>query len=74
MEGDSERLILASDELEVVALPAMGARIHSIRFRGHDLLRTPATLEQHRADPFFWGAFVMAPWCNRITPGLATVA
>jgi aldose 1-epimerase len=68
-----EQLKFASDDVEVVVLPELGARIHSLRFRGIELLRTPATLEQHRADPFFWGAYVMAPWCNRIAPGLTKV-
>jgi aldose 1-epimerase len=73
VEGDLERLTFASDDVEVVLLPELGARIHSIRYRGHELLRSPARLEEHRADPFFWGAYVMAPWCNRIRPGLTTV-
>jgi aldose 1-epimerase len=71
--GDLERVNFASDDLEVVLLPDLGARIHSIRYRGHELLRTPDTVEEHRADPFFWGAYVMAPWCNRIAPGLTKV-
>ena len=50
-------------------LPALGARLHSLRFAGHELLRTPAGPRSHAEDPFFWGAFVMAPWCNRIAPG-----
>jgi galactose mutarotase-like enzyme len=68
-----EQLTFGGDDLDVVVLPDLGARIHSIRYRGHDLLRTPATLAEHRADPFFWGAYVMAPWCNRIATGLTTV-
>lgn len=58
--------MLRSDELEVVLLPTEGARLHRLRAFGHDLLRTPADPETHRRDPFFWGAYVMAPWCNRI--------
>jgi aldose 1-epimerase len=47
--------------------------VHSLRVRGHDLLRTPTDAAERAADPFFWGGFVMAPWCNRITPGPVTV-
>jgi len=63
------QLILASDGLEVVLLPDIGARIHRLRAWGVDLLRTPPDPGTHAADPWFWGAYVMAPWCNRITPG-----
>jgi aldose 1-epimerase len=65
----SEELVLRSDELEVVLLPALGGRIHRLRAFGHDLVRTPTTPDTHREEPFFWGAYVMAPWCNRIRPG-----
>jgi aldose 1-epimerase len=40
--------------------------LHRLRVFGHDLLRTPADPAWHRSDPFFWGAYHMAPWCNRI--------
>ncbi|HEY6608707.1 MAG TPA: hypothetical protein VI277_05870 [Candidatus Limnocylindria bacterium] len=62
-------LVLRSDSLEVVLLPDLGARIHRIRAFGHDLLRTPPDPAQHAIDPFFWGAYPMAPWCNRAAPG-----
>ncbi len=54
-------------ELEVA--PELGARLHRLRAFGHDLLRTPADLGVHAGDPFSWGAYVMAPWCNRIAAG-----
>ena len=62
-------LTFASSEVEVVVLPTLGARLHRLRYRGHDLLRTPTDIDEHRRDPFFYGAYVMAPWCNRLTPG-----
>lgn len=62
-------IVLRSDKLEVVLLPELGARLHRLRAFGHDLLRTPDDPGTHRDDPFFWGAYVMAPWCNRIRPG-----
>jgi aldose 1-epimerase len=65
---------LRSDELEVVLLPGLGARLHRLRAFGKDLLRTPDEPAVHRDDPFFWGAYVMAPWCNRIRPGPVEVA
>jgi aldose 1-epimerase len=59
-------LVLRSDALEVVLLPELGGRIHRLRAFGTDLLRTPADPARHADDPFFWGAYVMAPWCNRV--------
>lgn len=66
---EHRELILRSDELEVVILPDVGGRIHRIRAFGTDLLRTPDDPSRHGAEPFFWGAYVMAPWCNRAAPG-----
>jgi aldose 1-epimerase len=57
---------LGEGPLEAVLLPEVGARLHRLRAFGQDLLRTPADPEGHRRDPFFWGAYVMAPWSNRI--------
>jgi aldose 1-epimerase len=67
-------LTLRSDELEVVILPQVGGRIHRIRAFGADLLRTPDDPATHGAEPFFWGAYVMAPWCNRAAPGPTEIA
>ena len=61
----AEQLVLRGDGLELVLLPELGARIHRLRVDGVDLLRTPHDAGTHRDDPFFWGAYVMAPWCNR---------
>jgi aldose 1-epimerase len=52
--------------IEVELLPGLGARLHRLRVFGIDLLRTPDDVEMHRRDPFYWGGYVMAPWCNRI--------
>ena len=57
----------------MVVLPEAGARIHRLRAFGHDLLRTPADPEEHLRDRFFWGSYVMAPWCGRIDTGQVTV-
>lgn len=57
---------IANGLVEVEVLPDVGARLHRLRAFGHDLLRTPADLQEHRRDPFAWGAYHMAPWCNRI--------
>ena len=48
-----------------IVLPEIGARVHRLRVDGVDLLRTPDGVQAHRDDPFFWGAYLMAPWCNR---------
>ena len=74
MTAPAQVLRLRSDELEVVILPKLGGRIHRIRAFGEDLLRTPADPSTHAKDPFFWGAYVMAPWCNRAHAGAIAVA
>jgi aldose 1-epimerase len=67
-------LTFASSDVELVVLPELGARLHRLLYRGHDLLRTPRYIAEHRRDPFFYGAYVMAPWCNRLAPGQLEVA
>lgn len=68
------QVILRSETLEASLLPGIGARIHRLRAFGHDLLRTPDDPATHRDDPFFWGAYLMAPWCNRAPAGRARLA
>jgi aldose 1-epimerase len=65
---------IASGAIEVQVLPGFGARLHRLRVDGRDLLRTPADPAHHRDDPYFWGSYPMAPWCNRIAPGQTRVA
>lgn len=67
-------LILRSDVLEAVLLPEVGGRLHRLRAFGRDLLRTPDDPGVHGQEPFFWGAYPMAPWCNRARPGRHVVA
>jgi aldose 1-epimerase len=55
--------------LEITVLPNVGARIHRLVVLGQDLLRTPADAAMHQREPFFWGGYVMAPWCNRVLSG-----
>lgn len=62
-------LRIASDEVELELLPELGGRWHRLRALGRDLLRTPDDLDAYRREPFFWGAYVMAPWCNRVAAG-----
>jgi len=57
---------LSSEHLELTILPQLGARIHRLRAFGHDVLRTPDDPRKHIDEPFFWGAYVMAPWGGRI--------
>ena len=64
-----EELAFRSSELEVVVLPSVGGRLHRLRAFGRDLLRTPDDPRDHLREPFVWGAYPMAPWCNRIEPG-----
>src|SRR5512146_356766 len=64
---------LADGPIEVELLPAIGARLPRIRAFGRDLLRTPPDPASHRREPFSWGGYVMAPWCNRIPAVPTTV-
>jgi aldose 1-epimerase len=68
-----EEIEFSDGAIEVVVLPQAGARLHRLRAFGHDLLRTPADPEEHLRDRFFWGSYVMAPWCGRIDTGPVTV-
>lgn len=61
-----EEVVIADGPLEVVVLPSAGARLHRLRAFGHDVLLTPDDPATHFSDPFFWGSYVLAPWCNRI--------
>jgi aldose 1-epimerase len=74
VSGPPDEMRLTSDELEVVLLPELGARLHRIRAFGHDVMRTPDDPARHRDDPFFWGGYVMAPWCNRARAGRRPIA
>ena len=69
-----EELTYSSPEITMSVLPAVGARIHRLTAFGHDVLRTPADPAEHLRDPFFWGAYSMAPWCNRIDARPTNVA
>jgi aldose 1-epimerase len=61
-----DEVVIADGPLEVTVLPEAGARIHRLRAFGHDVFLTPVDPAKHLDDPFFWGSYVMAPWCNRI--------
>lgn len=64
-----DRLTYSGASVEAEFLPELGARLHRLRVFGRDLLRTPDDLRAYAREPFFWGSFVMAPWCNRIEAG-----
>jgi len=62
-----ELLTVTDGPIQVGLLPELGGRLHRLRAFGHDMLRTPERLETHRDDPYFWGAYAMAPWSNRLS-------
>ena len=64
-----QTVTLAGDDVTATVLPGLGARVHSVAAFGEDVLHTPADPAEHRRDPFFWGGYHMAPWCNRLDPG-----
>lgn len=59
-------LAIENDSIRVELLPRVGGRLHRLRVFGFELLRTPDDPAEHARDPFRWGAYVMAPWCNRL--------
>jgi aldose 1-epimerase len=61
--------VIAAGEIECAVLPEVGARLHNLRAFGHELLRVPDRNSKHVEEPFLWGAYTMAPWCNRLTVG-----
>ena len=69
-----ETVVLAAGDIELTVLPGRGARLHRLRVDGHDLLRTPADPRSYDDEPFYWGAYVMAPWCNRLAAEPVSVA
>jgi aldose 1-epimerase len=72
---DADRLVrIAGGAIELEVYPAVGARLHRLRAFGHDLLRTPWDLQPYVDDPYFYGSYPMAPWCNRVAAGRAVVA
>jgi aldose 1-epimerase len=64
-----DALTYANADIEAVVLPDAGARVHRLRVFGYDLLRSPGDPAQHLAEPFWWGGYIMAPWCNRLEAG-----
>jgi len=60
---------LATDEVAIEVLPELGARVHSIRAFGYEMLRTPLDPEAHAIHPFTWGGYHMVPWPNRVDAG-----
>ena len=59
-------MTLGGDPVEAVILPGLGARLHRLRVFGQNVLRTPPDLGAYAREPFFWGSYSMAPWCNRV--------
>ena len=73
--GDAGELVrLAGGPIELEIVPAVGARLHRLRAFGYDLLRTPHDLRPYLDDPYFYGSYPMAPWCNRVPAGRSVVA
>jgi aldose 1-epimerase len=71
--GAAGRLTVVGGPIAVELLPEVGGRWHRLQVDGRDLLRTPADPGAHLREPFFWGAYTMAPWCNRTAAGVARV-
>jgi aldose 1-epimerase len=66
--------LIANETLEIELLPEAGGRIHRLRAFGQDVLRTPADPSEHLRDPFYWGAFLLVPWSNRVPRGRIDIA
>ena len=74
MSDPLEIVRLGDDDLAVEVLPGVGARFHRIRAFGVEILRTPDDPRTHLDDPWFWGSYPLAPWCNRLPTGPVAVA
>jgi aldose 1-epimerase len=72
--GVGPLVALGDEHIALEILPAVGARIHRLRVDGQDLIRTPPDIGRHLDDPWFWGSYPMAPWCNRVAPGRSSLA
>ncbi len=72
--GAGALIRIADGPIEIEVVPAVGARLHRIRVFGIDLLRTPDDLRPYLDDPYFYGSYPMAPWCNRVPAGRSIVA
>lgn len=68
LEQTPRLVVISTDSIRAEVLPNLGARLHRLTVFGHDLLRTPTDPRLHLVEPFDWGGYVMAPWCNRIEP------
>jgi aldose 1-epimerase len=68
-----ERIVSPDGGIEVELAPEAGGRLHRLRVDGRDLLRTPDDPLDDLRDPLFWGGYPMAPWCNRLAPGVLDV-
>ena len=69
MSGRLELVRLGGGDLVVEVLPGVGARLHRIRVGAVEILRTPDDPAVHVAQPWFWGSYPLAPWCNRVPAG-----
>ncbi|HEY8168414.1 MAG TPA: hypothetical protein VIF84_06855 [Candidatus Limnocylindrales bacterium] len=65
-DGVLGEVVIGGHPLEVVVLPRLGARLHRVRAFGQDILVGPDHVATYDRDPFMWGGYVMAPWCNRV--------
>lgn len=64
-------ILLASGAWDATLLPGQGAALAALRWRGQDILRPiPPGGDPNRG---FHGAFLMAPWTNRLAGGRISV-
>jgi aldose 1-epimerase len=69
-----QEIEFSSADVTALVLPEAGARLHRLRVFGQDVMRAPDDPVEHLHNPFFWGGYQMAPWCNRITTRPVDVA
>ena len=63
-EPDNTRKLRSGALVEIGLSPADGARVSSLRIRGHEVLLTDRS-----AGPIGWGLFPMVPWAGRLGYG-----
>lgn len=64
-KGEIIELVDTTAEMHVEVVSNMG-NAWRIRVKGHDLVRTPATLEAFKANPGYNGMPLLAPFANRL--------
>lgn len=62
-------VVVEGGDVSMELMPGVGGRLHRLRVRGRDVLRTPEDPAEHLRDPLHWGSYPLVPWSNRVPGG-----